>query len=179
MATFNGEKYISEQLDSIINQTMPIDEIGISDDASDDATISIVKDYQEKYKMIDWIILKNVENIGFKENFKFSIKACTGDSIFLCDQDDVWKNNRVESIIHIFEREKDVKAIINDFSIIDATGKQRRSSEKENIWVSSRVYKSEKLVEKIELFEAVCHTQGQGCTTAVSRSVADQYIITW
>lgn len=183
MATYNGEKYISEQLDSIIGQTMSIDEIVISDDASDDATIRIVKAYREKYKKIDWIILQNVENIGFKENFKLAIRSCTGDVIFLCDQDDVWRNNRVESIIHVFEREKDVKAVINDFTTIDASGKQIRSSEKgENIWVSSRVYKSGKLLEKIELFEAASHTQGQGCTTAISRSVADLYIksnVTW
>ena len=81
MTSYNGEKYIEEQIESILNQTVKIDEIIIVDDGSIDGTIDLIKKY-------DVTLVQNEKNIGYKENFKKAMSLCHGDIIFLCDQDD-------------------------------------------------------------------------------------------
>ena len=101
LCTYNGEKYIKEQLESILNQTVAIDEIIICDDRSNDKTTAIIEQFQAEYP--DKISLhKNHANLGSTKNFEKSISICTGDYIFLSDQDDIWKANKVEKIIQYF-----------------------------------------------------------------------------
>ena len=94
MATYNGEKYLREQLDSILNQTYPIYEIIIQDDCSTDGTIDIVKEYADKYPFIKLYV--NEHNLGFNQNFKSAAMKATGDSVAISDQDDVWFPETIE-----------------------------------------------------------------------------------
>lgn len=94
MATYNGEKFIKKQLESILNQTMEVDEIIISDDNSTDNTLEIIKSFNNsKIK-----VLKNLEQ-GVVNNFENSLEKSTGDYIFLADQDDIWTLDKVEKVI--------------------------------------------------------------------------------
>lgn len=96
MCTYNGEKYINEQLNSLINQTYKIFEVIIQDDASTDDTIAILKKFEDKLPLKIYI---NNENIGFNKNFEQAILKANGDLIALCDQDDVWENNKLQILI--------------------------------------------------------------------------------
>lgn len=92
MATYNGERYIKEQLDSILPQIGEDDEIIISDDSSTDKTVDIIKSYQD-----DRIII--LEKQTFKSaifNFENALKYAKGDYIFLSDQDDKWEKNKLQ-----------------------------------------------------------------------------------
>jgi len=101
MCTHNGEKYIKTQLESILTQTIAIDEIVICDDRSNDNTIAIIEQIQlENPNKIS--LYKNHENIGSTKNFEKAISICTGDYIFLSDQDDIWKVNKFEKVIKNF-----------------------------------------------------------------------------
>ena len=82
MTTFNGEKYIEKQIESILNQSLSVDEIIICDDGSTDNTIELMKKYNVQ-------IIQNKKNLGYKLNFKKAMEKCKGDYIFLCDQDAV------------------------------------------------------------------------------------------
>lgn len=73
MATFNGEIYIQEQLDSIYNQTRKVDEIIIVDDCSSDSTVRVIEQYILSHKDINIKLYKNEENLGYKKNFKKAI----------------------------------------------------------------------------------------------------------
>lgn len=95
MATFNGENFVNLQLKSIIMQTLKPDEIVIVDDCSSDSTIDIINNFKKEYSTIDWVIIKNKENLGWKKNFQKAILATTGDLIFLCDQDDFWYKHKI------------------------------------------------------------------------------------
>lgn len=99
MATYNGEKYIKKQLESIRKQTQPIDEVIISDDNSNDTTMKIVKNYILNYNLHNWYVYSNDENIGYKKNFYRAIKKATGDIIFLADQDDEWYDFKVKTMV--------------------------------------------------------------------------------
>lgn len=93
LTTYNGEKYLSEQLESIINQDYKNFEIIISDDNSKDKTIEIINDYKNKYSNI--IVNFNSENLGFKKNFEKAISLCNGEFIAFSDQDDIWTTNHL------------------------------------------------------------------------------------
>ncbi|MGI6224561.1 MAG: glycosyltransferase [Prevotella sp.] len=94
MCTCNGEKFVKEQLDSIINQTYPLHEIIIQDDNSHDNTIEILEEYAKKDKRIH--VYHNVPALGVNQNFFAGIKKTTGDFIALSDQDDIWELNKIE-----------------------------------------------------------------------------------
>lgn len=94
MATYNGEEYLREQLDSIIQQTYPIYEIIIQDDCSTDGTVSIVKKYIPKYPNIKLFV--NEHNLGFNKNFKSACMKASGDFVAISDQDDVWFPDKIQ-----------------------------------------------------------------------------------
>lgn len=99
MATYNGEKYLREQIDSILNQTIQDFELIICDDCSTDATWNILQDYQSQDRRIK--CYRNEENLGFKKNFEKAIRLCTGEYIALSDQDDIWLPEHLEMLAKI------------------------------------------------------------------------------
>jgi len=101
MTTYNGEKYIIEQLESILDQTYNNLEIIICDDISNDETVDIIKKYQKKDLRIKLYV--NEKNLGFKKNFEKAILLCSGDFIALADQDDVWKKTKIEKLVENIE----------------------------------------------------------------------------
>lgn len=117
MATYNGEKFIKEQLDSILKQTIPFDELIIRDDCSTDNTWKLLLEYASKDTRIK--LTKNQHNIGLVKNFELAIRDCSGDYIALSDQDDVWLNNHLAILISNIGN----KAIcLADAEIIDENG---------------------------------------------------------
>lgn len=94
MATYNGEKYLPQLLDSLFAQTRVPDEIVIVDDKSSDATIEVLNAYAEKYNCIKLFV--NEQNLGVNKNFEKAISLCSGDYIFICDQDDFWLPENIE-----------------------------------------------------------------------------------
>lgn len=97
LATYNGEKFIREQLDSILQQSITNWELIICDDCSTDSTLQILNQYSSKDLRIK--IFKNEINLGFKNNFEKAISLCSGDYIALSDQDDVWTRNHLETLL--------------------------------------------------------------------------------
>ncbi len=98
MCTYNGEKYLREQLDSILNQTYPIMEIIIQDDVSTDSTVAICNEYAAKHDNIRVYI--NKENAGVNVNFRTACKRATADFIAISDQDDVWFPDKIEKLVN-------------------------------------------------------------------------------
>lgn len=94
MATYNGEKYLQEQIDSILRQTIQPTEIVICDDCSTDNTWEILQLYASKDSRFH--IYRNDQNLGFGGNFEKAISLCHGDYIALSDQDDIWVDNHIE-----------------------------------------------------------------------------------
>lgn len=103
MVSYNGEKYIREQIDSIIPQLTEQDELVISDDGSVDGTRRIIEEYQQKDKRIQ--IVEGPRQ-GIKKNVECALKHCRGGIIFLADQDDLWKPDKVAKVLKTLEQEK-------------------------------------------------------------------------
>lgn len=106
ISTYNGEKYLKEQLDSILNQTYKNIEIVIRDDGSKDSTMDMIKEYQQKY---DNITLKEGTNIGFIRSFFKLLELANADYYAYCDQDDIWLENKIELAVKELDKADDLK----------------------------------------------------------------------
>lgn len=111
MAVYNGEKYIEEQINSIINMMSEDDEIIISYDDSTDATWEIINNYAQNNHKIK--VVKNIYSKGPNGNFENAIRNCTGKYIFLCDQDDLWLDDKINKVIGKFKESK-ASLVIHD-----------------------------------------------------------------
>lgn len=94
MCTYNGEQFIREQLDSIVNQTYPISELIIQDDCSTDGTVSILKEYEQRYPYIRLFV--NEYQKGINENFFSAIDRAKNEYVAISDQDDIWELEKIE-----------------------------------------------------------------------------------
>lgn len=116
LAAYNGGRYIVEQLRSIMNQTRSVDEVVVVDDCSTDDTVRAVNAFLEENSLPGWRLLVNRENLGYAENFRKAIDACTGDLIFLCDQDDIWVESRVKTMTRVMEDNPEI-GVLNTQSV--------------------------------------------------------------
>lgn len=119
MATYNGEKYVYEQMNSILKQLGSDDEVIVSDNGSTDKTIQIIADFKDpRIKVIHFSAKK-----GPIWNFENALKNAVGDYIFLADQDDIWEQDRLtQAVPHL---EKNVLTVC-DCKIIDAHGRRSK-----------------------------------------------------
>lgn len=118
MATYNGELYIRQQLDSILLCLGERDELVVSDDGSTDATIEIVKSYVFKDRRVK---LVNGPHRGVVANFSSLISLAKGDLIFLADQDDIWRADKVSTVKAAFETEG-ATLVTHNARIVDSEG---------------------------------------------------------
>lgn len=119
MTTFNGEKFLQEQIDSILPQLAQNDELLISDDGSTDATPKILATYAQSDPRIH--ILQGPKK-GVVQNVQFVLKQAKGTHLFLADQDDIWLPHRVDKMMHAFKEHPEVQLILADLKIIDYKG---------------------------------------------------------
>lgn len=118
LCTYNGEKYLTEQLDSLVFQDYPNLELIVVDDCSSDNTLEILKSYATKYPFIK--IYQNENNLGYVKNFEKAISLCNGEYIALADQDDIWKLNKIS---FLYKNIKDHILIYHNSAFVDENGK--------------------------------------------------------
>lgn len=118
MATYNGAKYILQQLESFANQSRLPDELVISDDCSTDETESIVHAFAGHAPFVVKFH-RNKKNLGYCGNFNEALQKTTGDIVFLSDQDDVWFPEKIEHMLGVAEQHPDALVIMNDAALTD------------------------------------------------------------
>jgi glycosyltransferase involved in cell wall biosynthesis len=118
MCTYNGARYLEEQLQSITAQARPPDELVICDDASQDNTRRLLEEFAQR---APWPVgLRfNPTNLGYTKNFEQAIAYCSGDIIVLCDQDDVWRSDKLQVIEATLAAAPDAGLVFSDAEIID------------------------------------------------------------
>ncbi|MHB8938522.1 MAG: glycosyltransferase family 2 protein [Thiobacillus sp.] len=119
LCTYNGEKYITEQLASYARQTQLPYELIVCDDGSTDATVDIVRQFAVSAPFPIKLYI-NEQNLGSTKNFEKTISLCNGDIIFLSDQDDVWREDKIASMSQIFKDHPGTGAIFSDAEVVDS-----------------------------------------------------------
>jgi glycosyltransferase involved in cell wall biosynthesis len=117
LCTYNGERFLQEQLDSIASQTRPPDELVVSDDRSTDGTRQLVESFAADAPFPVRLHVNEV-NVGSTRNFDHAIKLCSGDVVALCDQDDVWLPRKLRLYEEVFEARADVGLVFGDALVV-------------------------------------------------------------
>ena len=138
MATYNGEKYLREQIESILNQTYSNIRLIISDDCSKDKTREIIKEYEQKDNRIIAYFQEN--NLGYAKNFEFLLTKVENDFYMLSDQDDYWLPEKVEKT---FNRLKETNAdlVFTDLEVVDENLKTIYQSFNDFMLLSRKIQK--------------------------------------
>ncbi|WP_294236380.1 glycosyltransferase family 2 protein [Chryseobacterium endophyticum] len=118
LCTYNGERFLRKQINSILDQTTDVDEIVICDDGSTDNTLEILEEYKKQFPNI-FKIHVNEQNLRSVKNFEKAISLCENDIIFLCDQDDIWRKEKVETYLSFFKRNIQINAVCSNGYGID------------------------------------------------------------
>jgi len=167
MTTYNGEKFLEQQLLSIFNQTRQPDEVIICDDGSSDRTVMIVQQFITKYNLQDsWKIIKNKYNKGLTKNFLECASMTTGDIVFFSDQDDVWMANKIFKMATLFEHNDKIKAMSCNFTCID---KESNRSE----FILNMLLKGKVNMQQVPFSMQVRDGRSGGLTLAVRRELLD------
>ncbi|MDR0949713.1 MAG: glycosyltransferase, partial [Lachnospiraceae bacterium] len=124
LCTYNGQKYIKEQLQTLRKQKQPADEVIIYDDASTDHTVIIIRDFLDKHNLWDtWRLVEAEQNIGWPRSFYYAMSLCEGDIVFLADQDDIWDESKIEVMSGIMEQHPDQSLLACKCQIVNEKGK--------------------------------------------------------
>lgn len=115
--SYNGEKYISETIESILKQSVLPDEIIISDDLSEDKTVDVIHKFQHSKKPEISVVHSNQS--GISNNYLNALFHATGDIIIVGDQDDIWLQHKIETIINVFIHHPDVMLASSDSEVVD------------------------------------------------------------
>lgn len=166
MATYNGEKYIEEQLDSIRQQTVEVDEVIICDDRSTDNTAGIISSYIEKYGLgKKWQLFINAENKGYAGNFIGAVRETHGEFVFFADQDDVWVENRIEKMGEALDDDQNILLLGSEFTPFSVTD----DAPSVPAWELKK-FKGDGSVEKLTFDAANIFIGAQGCTMGMRKS---------
>jgi glycosyltransferase involved in cell wall biosynthesis len=118
MCTYNGERFLQEQLDSFLSQTRLPDELVVCDDGSQDDTIAILKAFSQEAPF-SVIIHQNEKNLGYGKNFEKVASLSSKDIILFSDQDDIWLPDKLEKISVVFSNNPGVGLVFSDASMVD------------------------------------------------------------
>lgn len=122
LCTYNGERFLREQLDSIAAQKRLPDEVIVGDDGSTDGTIPLIEAWKETVPF-PVKIHENPQNLGHTKNFEKAARSSSGDVLFFCDQDDIWHIRKIERVMDLFDRQNETGIVFHNTSVIDASGK--------------------------------------------------------
>lgn len=120
LCTYNGERHLRGQLESITSQTRRPDEVVIGDDGSSDKTLSIIADWIRAAPGPEVRVLERAGKPGISSNFQRTIQTCKGDVILLSDQDDRWRPDRVIRSCRVFENDPGVEAMFSNAGLINS-----------------------------------------------------------
>lgn len=169
LATYNGENFIIEQLRSILDQTLPVDEIIIRDDISSDNTARAIESYIKENQLQEKIDFKvNESNLGYASNFMGALRETKGDYVFFADQDDIWPKDRVERMVNALKEKEDAMMIGSEFEPF----KSSEDAPDVPKWELSK-FRNDGSMEKLVFNSENIFIGCQGCTMAMKRCFLD------
>jgi glycosyltransferase involved in cell wall biosynthesis len=166
ICTFNGEKYIADQLKSIFDQSIKPFEIIISDDASTDNTVKIIRELiDNNYRDFTIKLYTNSINLGFIKNFNLAISYTSENYVFLSDQDDIWSKYKIEEFLKHIKSSPDYLLYFSNAEVIDEDNNTiKKSLLKGHI---KRIFRSKSKLTKLLLKGNLI----PGCTVCISKSL--------
>lgn len=174
MTTYNGRLFLSEQLESLMHQKLPPEEIVIADDCSSDESFALARAFAETHPEIEWNVYRNTHNLGWKRNFKEAISKARGQLIYLCDQDDVWLPDHISSLAECMETHPEMDLITSGLELLveaDSFVKQSSALEEKTQGTG--------MVSSIPCDKTYLNVEWPGCTYCVRQSLVKEVSPFW
>jgi glycosyltransferase involved in cell wall biosynthesis len=134
LCTYNGARYLEQQLASISSQTIPPDEVVVCDDGSQDGTLNLLRTFRQTADFPVRLFENDGARVGSTKNFERAIGLCQGEVVSLADQDDVWKPQKLAVLHATLEEHPEAGYVFSDAELIDGAGNPIRTS----LWESVR-----------------------------------------
>jgi glycosyltransferase involved in cell wall biosynthesis len=168
LCTYNGARFLREQLQSLANQTLLPFEVVITDDCSTDNISEIIQEFSN---LLNIKYFQNEKPLKVTKNFEKAISLCTGDIILMCDQDDLWHADKLEIIYNYFQENPSKLAVFSDAELVDEQGK----SLNQNFWSAVRFHEVQreqwKSGNSLEILLA--GNRSAGCMMAFRKELKD------
>lgn len=168
LATYNGEKYVDQQIESILNQTYSNIRLIISDDGSKDQTIQILKEYEKKDARVK--VYEQEENLGYVKNFEFLLKQVKSDFYMLSDQDDVWLPEKIQKSLELLKMEK-ADLVFGDLKVVNQNLEMIYPSFGDFMKLNRKIQKSNNGFEMNYLYNCVT-----GCTILARKETIEEIL---
>ncbi|NCD20302.1 MAG: glycosyltransferase [Actinobacteria bacterium] len=136
MTTFNGERFLVDQLNSLRLQTQQPEEVLIFDDKSTDKTTGLIEEYIARHQLHNWKLHRNTVNLGWRQNFMNGFMQASQDIVFPCDQDDVWALDKIETMTSVIKSNAQVELLCcryTSFSEVDPSWRPTRLRESNRV----------------------------------------------
>lgn len=175
IATYNGSKFIEEQLNSILAQSIQPDEVVITDDGSKDDTRDIIQKYIDDHDLNEsWHLYVNEKNKGYAKNFLDGAMLTTGDIVFFCDQDDIWIPDRIRKMSEVMEHNPRINLLCSNLEPFYYEEDTCKWSEKD-----LEVMKTDDSLEECKLTPGYFHLQRSGCTMCIRKKFLEEIMPYW
>ena len=175
IATYNGEKFIEEQFDSILAQSVQPDEVVITDDGSKDDTREIIRRYIDTHGLKDsWHLYVNEKNKGYAKNFLDGAMLTTGDIVFFCDQDDIWTSDRIRKMSEVMQSNPRINLLCSNLEPFYYEEDTRRWNEKD-----LKAMKTDGSLEMCNLTPEYFHLKRSGCTMCIRKTFLERILPYW
>lgn len=175
IATYNGSKFIEEQFDSILAQSVQPDEVVITDDGSKDNTRKVVQRYIDEHNLNKkWHLHVNEKNKGYARNFLDGAMLTTGDIVFFCDQDDIWISDRVKKMSEVMEKNPMINLLCSNLEPFYYEEDTRKWSEKD-----LKAMKTDGSLEICDLTPEYFHLKRSGCTMCIRKTFLEDIMPYW
>lgn len=175
LSTYNGSRFIVEQLDSLLDHTKVPDQIVVCDDCSTDCTPEIIRAYIAEHHSVpvSFEFSVNDKNMGWKANFKKLITSCDATYIFPCDQDDIWSPDKIQSMVEVMESNPDLDLLACSVEPFYEEGSRR--SDAGSLEATSGV----ELLQREQLKPGFMYIRHPGCSYCVRGSFVKRVLPFW
>lgn len=165
LATYNGERFLREQMDSVLGQTYENITVEVCDDGSTDGTAAIVREYEAQDERVKLHL--NPHNLGYVKNFLEGVKRCTAPYVMLCDQDDIWQKDKVEKTLQAVQQAEKKRAGKPVLVFTDAVNFDSQTGEELGFFHET----SHLDVKKVDTAHLFMENKCIGCTMMMNRAI--------
>lgn len=178
LTTYNSNAYLEQQLETLVNQLRPFDEVIIVDDASTNDTVQRLNRFIADHQLENWKVFQHEQNQGFIQTFQDALFHSSSDLIFLCDHDDLWYPQKTKVMTEQFVLQPQLQVLACSFDLVDAKGEQIQDELMNNRANHNLIHRSVNPGQLNEMFvqDILRYNFAPGCTIALKKEIAQEYL---